>query len=102
MFNCLILQILCDLSDKEMEESPADRLSFLRFVGIGPEDAVPDASTTCRFKNALDRKGLGQKLPDLFTLRLLRQGLDLKKGIAVDALIIRSAYHPRTVPEPMP
>lgn len=102
MFKCLILQRLYDLSDKEMEESLADRLSFLRFVGIGLEDAVPDASTICRFRNALARKGLGQKLLDLFTLQLRRQGLDLKKGIAVDASIIQSARHPHTVLEPMP
>ena len=44
----------------------------------------------------------GQKLLDLFTFQLRRQGLDLKKGIAVDPSIIQSARHPHTVLEPMP
>ncbi len=102
MFKCLILQRLYNLSDKEIENSLADRLSFLRFVGLSLEDAVPDASTICRFRNALARKDLGQKLLDLFTSQLRSKGLDVKKGIAVDASIIQSARHPRTVLEPMP
>ena len=102
MFKCLLLQRLYDLSDKEIEESLADRLSFLRFVGLSLEDTVPDASTICRFRNALAKKALGQKLLDLFTSQLQSKGLDLKKGIAVDASIIQSARRPRTVLEPMP
>lgn len=102
MFKCLILQRLYDLSDKETEESLSDRLSFLRFAGLSLEDPIPDASTICRFRNALAKKALGQKLLDLFTSQLQSKGLDLKKGIAVDASIIQSARHPRTMLEPMP
>ncbi len=102
MFKCLLLQRFYNLSDKETEESLADRLSFLRFVGLSLDDTVPDSSTICRFRNVLAKKGLGQKLLDLFTSQLRSKGLDLKKGIAVDASIIQSARHPRTVLEPMP
>ena len=102
MFKCLLLQRIYNLSDKETEESLADRLSFLRFVGLSLKDAVPDASTICRFRNALAKKNLGQKLLDLFTSQLRSKGLDLKKGIAVDASIIQSSRHPRTVLEAMP
>src|SRR5215210_9209685 len=42
LFRALLLQSLYGLSDRELEEALADRLSFKRFVGLSLEDAVPD------------------------------------------------------------
>jgi len=39
----LVLQALHNLSDEAIEYQLRDRLSFTRFVGLGLEDAVPDA-----------------------------------------------------------
>ena len=51
MFKALLLQSLYGLSDAELEDALNDRLSFRRFVGLSLEEAVPDHSTLCRFRN---------------------------------------------------
>ena len=40
MLKILILQSLYNLSDDETEYQVTDRLSFQKFLGIGPEDPV--------------------------------------------------------------
>src|ERR1700716_647431 len=45
IFKALVLRALYNLSDDQMEYQLRDRLSFMRFVGLGLEDAVPDAKT---------------------------------------------------------
>jgi len=42
-----VLQALYNLSDDQAEYQLRDRLSFMRFLGLGLEDAVPDAKTLC-------------------------------------------------------
>ena len=102
MFKCLLLQRLYNLSDEALEESLIDRISFLRFVGLGMEDDIPDATTICRFRNSLLEKKVGEKLFKEFIAQLQRQGLSISKGIAVDASVIQSARHPRKVFENIP
>ena len=102
MFKCLILQRLYNLSDEQLSCSLADRFSFVRFVGLSLEDDTPDASTICRFRNALLEKDLSRVLFAEFINQLKEQGLSLKEGIAVDASLIQSSRHPRTVLEEMP
>ncbi len=41
----LVLQALYNLSDDQVEYQIRDRLSFMRFLGLGLEDRVPDATT---------------------------------------------------------
>src|SRR5579885_24483 len=62
MFKALLLQSLYGLYDRELEEALADRLSFRRFIGLSLEDAVPDHTTLCRFRNRLVAEGLLEKL----------------------------------------
>jgi transposase, IS5 family len=40
-----VLQTLYTLSDDQPEYQLRDRLSFIRFVGLGLHDRVPDAKT---------------------------------------------------------
>jgi transposase len=49
MFKILILQAMHSLSDERCEYLIKDRLSFMRFLGLGLSDAVPDANTIGRF-----------------------------------------------------
>src|SRR5918994_3309066 len=62
MFKALLLQSLYGLSDAELEEAIADRLSFRRFIGVAFEDAVPDHTTLCRFRNRLIAAGVVREL----------------------------------------
>ena len=45
IFKAPVLQALYNLSDDQAEYQLRDRLSFMRFLGLGLEDAVPDAKT---------------------------------------------------------
>ena len=62
MFKVLILQSLYTLSDDQTEFQIRDRLSFQRFLGIGINDPVPDATTIWLFREHLTRAGAVEKL----------------------------------------
>ncbi|MEJ1977298.1 MAG: transposase [Acetobacteraceae bacterium] len=49
MMRALLLAQWYRLSDPELEEALADRLSFRRFVGLSLQDRVPDETTLCAF-----------------------------------------------------
>ncbi len=53
MFRILILQTLYMLSDDATEFQIKDRLSFMRFLGLGLADAVPDAKTVWPLREQL-------------------------------------------------
>ena len=55
MFKVLILQASHSLSDERTEYLIKDRLSFMRFLGLGLADTVPDANTIWTFREALTR-----------------------------------------------
>ena len=50
MFKVLILQAAHGLSDERAEYLIKDRLSFMRFPGLGMADAVPDGNTIWTFR----------------------------------------------------
>ncbi|GMG82565.1 IS5 family transposase [Paralimibaculum aggregatum] len=52
-FRMLVLQAMHGLSLAQTEYLVADRLSWMRFCGLGPGDAVPDANTLWDFREAL-------------------------------------------------
>jgi IS5 family transposase len=52
-FRMLVLQVMHGLSLDQTEYLVADRLSWMRFCGLGPGDAVPDANTLWDFREAL-------------------------------------------------
>jgi transposase, IS5 family len=52
-FRMLVLQAMHGLSLAQTEYLVADRLSWMRFCGVGPGDAVPDANTLWDFREAL-------------------------------------------------
>lgn len=90
----LFLQHLYNLSDPELEDQVNDRLSFQRFAGIDYSTGVPDFATIWRFKEALVREGLMDRLFDLVLLMMEDKGLLLKKGTCVDATLIQSSTRP--------
>src|SRR3954467_5937962 len=57
MFKVLVLQTLYTLSDDATEFQIRDRLSFMRFLGLGLEHPVPDAKTVWLFREQLTRAG---------------------------------------------
>jgi hypothetical protein len=51
MFRILVLQALYSLSDEQAEFQLRDRLSFMRFAGLGLHQAVPDAKTIWLYRS---------------------------------------------------
>ncbi len=94
MFKALLLQSLYGLSDTELEEALADRLSFRRFVGFSLEDQIPDHTTLCRFRLELIEAGLLEKLFAELDRQLEQAGVILKRGTMLDATLIETTARP--------
>lgn len=62
LFKIIILQRLYNLSDDQTEYRINDRMSFMRFLGLGLDDKVPDAKTICLFKDTLTKAGIMEQL----------------------------------------
>lgn len=88
MFKSLVLQHLYNLADEELEFQIRDRYSFCRFLGLMPEDRVPDAKTIWLFREQLTQHHLIKELFDEFELQLQRQGFKACKGQIVDASLV--------------
>ena len=88
MFKIVVLQTLYNLADEQLEYLIRDRLSFMRFLGLGLEDAVPDATTVWLFREALAKAGLVEKLFDGFGRHLEAKGYIARGGQIVDATIV--------------
>jgi transposase, IS5 family len=99
MFKALLLQSLYGLSDADLEDAISDRLSFRRFAGLGLEEAVPDHTTLCRFRNRLGEAGLLDTLFAELDRQLDQAGLILRRGTMLDATVIEtSAARPPHAP----
>lgn len=90
----LFLQYAYNLSDPELEDQLIDRLSFQRFVGINLDEEIPDFTTLWRFKEALVKQKLMDRLFSSINRQLELHGLILKKGTIADATIIESETKP--------
>jgi IS5 family transposase len=87
-FKILVLQSLYNLSDEQTEFLIRDRLSFMRFLDLGLEDAVPDATTIWLFREALVEADLIDKLFERFSQHLEAKGYLARGGQIVDATIV--------------
>ena len=88
VFKVMVLQALYNLSDDQMEYQLRDRLSFMRFVGLGLEDAVPDAKTLWLYREALAKAGAVEGLFNLFDSYLKAKGYLAMGGQIIDATIV--------------
>src|SRR4030081_1193082 len=57
IFKALVLQ-----ADDQAEYQLRDRFSFMRFLGLELEDAVPDAKTLWLYREALAKAGAGEEV----------------------------------------
>jgi IS5 family transposase len=88
MFKILILQRYYNLSDDTIEYAILDRLSFMRFLGLGINDPVPDAKTIWLFRDKLASQGMVEKLFRHLDKQLDTDGIIVHKGKIVDASIV--------------
>ena len=87
MFKTIILSALYNLSDDQVEHQIRDRLSFMRFLGLGLEDRVPDAKTVWLYREQLTQAGVIETL-FAFDGHLKDQGYLAMGGQIIDASIV--------------
>jgi IS5 family transposase len=77
------------LSDPAMEEALHDMPLFRDFAGLGGwDDRLPDESTILRFRHALEKHKLAERILATVNLLLGAKGLMLRSGTVVDATLI--------------
>src|SRR5215213_508090 len=99
MFKILILQEYFGLSDHQAEFQITDRLSFMRFLGLGLLDKVPDQNTIWTFREQLKKKDVVKKLFDRFVKELRKGNFIVNKGRIIDASIIEVPIQRNTLEE---
>ncbi len=88
MFKVLILQRLYNVSDEQMEFQINDRLSFMRFLGIGLSNKVPDQKTIWLFRENLMKPNMIEQLFKQFDEQMSSEGFLLREGSIIDATIV--------------
>jgi transposase, IS5 family len=88
MFEILVIQATNNLSDERAEFLINDRLSFMRFLGLGLEDRVPDARTIWLFREKLTTAGAIKRLFEQFDAMLRRAGYIAMSGQIIDASLV--------------
>jgi IS5 family transposase len=99
MFKILVIQAANNLSDERTEFLINDRLSFMRFLGLGLSDRVPDARTIWLFRERLTKAGAIKALFDRFDAALRASGYIAMSGQIVDASLISAPKQRNTEDE---
>ena len=90
MYKILILQKIYNISDDQTEYQINDRLSFQRFLNMQLCNTVPDAKTIWHFREELKKADILEKLFNLFTEKLEKEGIITYSGSIVDATFIEA------------
>jgi transposase, IS5 family len=88
MFKILVLQALYSLSDEGTEFQIKDRLSFQRFLGLGLDGTVPDATTVWLFRERLVKAKAIDRLFARFDAALTDRGYLAMGGQIIDATVV--------------
>jgi len=88
LFKILILQRIYNLGDDQTEYQVNDRMSFMRFLGLGLGDSVPDAKTIWLFRDTLNKADVIRKIFELFNRQLEVAHLITHTGSIVDATFV--------------
>jgi IS5 family transposase len=90
MFKGIFLQKLYDLSDREYILRAQTDMAFKYFLGLNPEDAVPDASLLSKFR----KTRLSEDMLEELLAQTVRQAVE--KGIIKSNAIIVDSTHTRS------
>lgn len=99
MFKILVIQAQNNLSDDRAEFMINDRLSFMRFLGLGLTDKVPDAKTIWAFRERLSKADAIEALFAGFDLEIREAGYIPMSGQIVDASLIAAPKQRNTSEE---
>jgi len=91
MFKILVLQSLYNLGDDAAEYLIRNRLSFMRFLGLGLADKGPDAKTLWLYREHWTQVGVVEDLLERFNQVLRDEGFLAMSGKLVRTVGIPSA-----------
>ncbi len=97
LFKMLLLGMWNDLSDYGVEDMVNDSMGASNFCGLIVEDDVPDHSVLSRFRTAMTKAGIFDRLLNEINRQLETRGIMIKKAVKVDASITRSPRKPRGI-----
>jgi transposase len=87
-FKMLVLQALHGLSLAQTSYMVRDRLSWMRFCGLGPGDTVPDANTLWDFREALIAARVLEKAFEMLDRTISAAGYLPMGGQIIDATLV--------------
>lgn len=87
-FKASVLRRIYNLSFDQIEYQINDRLSFMRFLGIGFHEKVLDSRTIWDFENTLAQAEVIEELFCMFDEKLEAEGLITHKGTIIDATFV--------------
>jgi IS5 family transposase len=99
MFKILVIQAANNLPDERAEFLINDRLSFMRFLGLGLADRVPDARTIWLFREKLTKAGAIKGLFERFDAAVREAGYIAMGGQIVDASLVAAPKQRNTEEE---
>ena len=99
MFKILVIQAQNNLSDDRTEFLINDRLSFMRFLGLGLSDRVPDPKTIWAFRERLTKTGAIEALFTCFDRAISEAGYIPMSGQIVDASLVSAPKQRNTAAE---
>ena len=99
MFKILVIQAQNGLSDDRTEFLINDRLSFMRFLGLGLSDKAPDAKTIWAFGERLTQAGAIEVLFTRFDRAIREAGYIPMSGQIVDASLVSAPKQRNTESE---
>jgi transposase, IS5 family len=99
LFKILVIQAQNNLSDDRTEFLINDRLSFMRFLGLGLSDRVPDAKTIWSFRERLTKAGAIKALFARFDQAIREAGYIPMSGQIVDASLVWAPRQRNTAAE---
>ena len=91
MLKALYLASLYDLSDPALEEALIDRVSFRAFCSFSLNEATPDETTLCRFRNDCAAAGVLEAAFAEVNRQLEGRDLFVRKGTMLDATLVAAA-----------
>lgn len=95
LFKMCLLQTWYGLSDYEVEDRVNDSISFGYFCGLHIDEVAPDHSTLSRFRTAMTKSGVYEKLFKEINSQLEAHQIIVKTGAIVDASVIDTPLRPR-------
>lgn len=98
-FRMLVLQTMHGLSLDQTEYLLRDRLSWMRFCGLGPGDKVPDANTLWDFREALIKANAFDALFERLNRAITDAGYISMSGQIMDATLVAAPRQRNTADE---